>query len=151
MTTKIKQMLYLQKVRHVVAVYVKYQARCNIIMVYASYALFPAHFTHNVSCIPESTYPSLTIVIEPTATSKAELQLQDADFPEYYENMQHPDDYKLVIQPFVECIPHYQAHHNSIIVRVCLQVKEGYVPISFVWDISALTAMYPSKKGHKRL
>ena len=92
-----------------------------------------------------------------TEVSAADMLLQDADFPDKYVNMQHPDDYKVVSEPFVQYIPHFSGHNNRLIVRVCwkksntpsagLGAKAEFVPMSFVCDTGAPMGLYLSTKA----
>ena len=43
-------------------------------------------------------------MMDATEVAAAELLLQNADFPDHYVDMQHPDDYSAVDHPFVEYI-----------------------------------------------
>lgn len=91
-------------------------------------------------------------MINATEVAAAELLLQDADFPKDYVNMQHPDDYIVIDKPFVEYIVNSSAHHNRLIVRVCWKVNDDkYIPMSFVCDTGAPTALYLSQKAYKLL
>lgn len=83
-----------------------------------------------------------------TDVSVADLLLQDADFPENYVKMQHPEDYNIIGKPFIEYIPHFQGHHNRLIVRVCWLIGESrYMPISFVCNTGAPMGLYLSDKA----
>ncbi len=50
------------------------------------------------------------------ADDPEDLLLHEADFPQGFKNMAHPDDFNLVSAPFVEYIPHEKQGHNRIIV-----------------------------------
>lgn len=83
-----------------------------------------------------------------TEVSAADMLLQDADFPDNYVNMQHPDDYFVVSKPFVEYIPHFSGHNNRLIVRVCWKGNNTeFVPMSFVCDTGAPMGLYLSTKA----
>lgn len=83
-----------------------------------------------------------------TEVSAADMLLQDADFPDNYVNMQHPEDYKVVSKPFVEYIPHFSGHNNRLIVRVCWEKSNTeFVPMSFVCDTGAPMGLYLSTKA----
>jgi hypothetical protein len=86
-------------------------------------------------------------MIDSTDVSAADLLLQDADFPDNYVDMQHPDDYKLVDSALVEYIPHFSGHHNRLIIRVCWKVNDKYMPMSFVCDTGAPMGLYLSEKA----
>lgn len=86
------------------------------------------------------------------STADADLLLHDADFPENYSEMQHPEDYKVVQEPFVECIPHFSSRHNRLIARVCWEVQGNeYLPMSFVCDTGAPMGLYLSEKALSKL
>ncbi len=83
-----------------------------------------------------------------TDVSAADLLLHDADFPDNYVNMQHPDDYGTVDEPFIEYVPHFSGHNNRLIVRICWKTSRGkYVPMSFVCDTGAPMGLYLSEKA----
>ena len=91
-------------------------------------------------------------MMDATEVAAAELLLQNADFPDHYVDMQHPDDYSTVDRPFVEYITNSYAHHYRLIVRVCWKISEKeYLPMSFVCDTGAPTALYLSNKGQRLL
>jgi len=87
-------------------------------------------------------------MIESTATTSADLLLRDADFPDNYIHMQHPDDYIDVIHPFIEYIPHLSGHNNRLIVRICWKINDSFVPMSFVCDTGAPMGLYLSEKAY---
>ena len=83
-----------------------------------------------------------------TEVSAADMLLQDADFPDNYVDMQHPEDYKVVSEPFVEYISHFSGHNNRLIVRVCWKKSNTeFVPMSFVCDTDAPMGLYLSTKA----
>ena len=91
-------------------------------------------------------------MMDATEVAAAELLLQNADFPDHYVDMQHPDDYSAVDQPFVEYITNSYAHHYRLIVRICWKLGEQkYLPMSFVCDTGAPTALYLSDKAYRML
>ena len=97
-------------------------------------------------------YDSSITMMDTTEIAAAELLLQDVDFPDNYVNMQHPDDYSILEKPFVEYITNSYAHHYRLIVRVCWKLNEDkYMPMSFVCDTGAPTALYLSEKAYKIL
>lgn len=82
-------------------------------------------------------------MINSTDVYAAELLLQDADFPSNFIDMHHPDDYKIIYNPFVEYIPHFNGHHNRLIIRICWKVSDSeYMPMSFVCDTGAPMGFY---------
>jgi hypothetical protein len=90
-------------------------------------------------------------MLNSTDVSSADLLLQDSDFPDDFENMQHPDDYKLVKRPLISYIHHNRGHHNRLIVRLCWKVGDGYIPMSFVCDTGAPMGLYLSNKARSNL
>lgn len=83
-----------------------------------------------------------------TEVSAADMLLQDADFPENYVNMQHPDDYKIVSTPFTKYITHLLGHNNRLIARICwTKSNTEFVPMSFVCDTGAPMGLYLSTKA----
>ena len=87
-------------------------------------------------------------MINSTEVFAAELLLSNADFPDDYVNMQHPDDYNSVSKPFVQYIPHYAGHHNRLIARICWEIGDKkYIPMSFVCDTGAPMGFYLSDKA----
>lgn len=91
-------------------------------------------------------------MMDATEVAAAEMLLQDADFPGNYVEMQHPDDCSIVSKPFVEYITNSYAHHYRLIVRVCWKFDETkYMPMSFVCDTGAPTALYLSEKAYNIL
>jgi hypothetical protein len=72
-----------------------------------------------------------------------DLLLHDADFPDGFKDMAHPDDF------VVEYFPHEgKNNHGRIIVRVCFQVSNGYLPLSFVCDTGASHSLYLSPRSY---
>lgn len=83
-------------------------------------------------------------MINPEDIAAAEL---DADFPDHYEHMAHPDDYKNVEQPFTTYIPHFR-----LIVRACWKISDKqYLPMSFVCDTGAPMGFYLSALARNKL
>lgn len=63
------------------------------------------------------------------------VMLQIADFPEYFVNMHHPDDYKVTNKPVVELIYHQLIDHNRLILRISFKISEDmFIPITFICD-----------------
>ena len=103
-------------------------------------------------------------MINSTDVSAAELLLQDAVFPDNFINMHHPDYYKIVYSDtsvrvhFVEYIPHFNGHHNRLIIRICWKVSDSeYMLMSFVCDTGAPMGFYLCNeamallKGYRRI
>ena len=80
------------------------------------------------------------------------MLFRNADFPDQYVNMQHPDDYKVVSEPFVEYINHSSGYKHRLIVRVCWQKSSTeFMPMSFVLDSGAPGHLYLSSKAQSML
>jgi len=69
-----------------------------------------------------------------------------ADFPDYYENMAHPNDYEKNQEPVnISYISHHKLYHNRLILRISWKTSRGgYVPMSFVCDTGAPMHFYLS-------
>lgn len=69
--------------------------------------------------------------------------LQEADFPDYFIDKHHPDDYKSVRSPYDELIYHKMTDHNRIILRICFKITSNmYIPVTFVCDTGAPGHIY---------
>ncbi len=75
--------------------------------------------------------------------------LVSQDFPNYYVNMKHPEDYISVKNPIpLECIVHSCEKHVRVIMRISWKIKdEGFLPMSFILDTGAVSDIYLSKEG----
>jgi len=86
-------------------------------------------------------------IIDDDRSVQDELQLTDADFPISYVNMAHPDDYKISSSPIdPDYIFHKEPHHNCLILRISWKTDDGFLPMSFVCDTSALMHFYLSPR-----
>ena len=71
--------------------------------------------------------------------------LHEADFPSYYTNKMHPDDFKITENPMqYETIFHKKFHHNRLILRISIFVENRFIPISFICDTGAPDSFYLS-------
>lgn len=71
------------------------------------------------------------------------ILLQKSDFPEYFVNKQHPDDFKIIRQPITEFIFHRKTDHNRLILRICFKVSNiSYIPFTFILDTGAPSQLY---------
>ena len=69
--------------------------------------------------------------------------LQKSDFPDFFVNKQHPDDFKIIRQPFTEFIFHRKTDHNRLILRICFKMTNNvYIPFTFILDTGALSQLY---------
>jgi hypothetical protein len=75
------------------------------------------------------------------------LLLQEADFPDYFVDKHHPDDYKTLnnaIDP--EFIFHRMTDHNRIIIRISIKITPRiFIPVTFVCDTGAPSFIYINK------
>lgn len=80
--------------------------------------------------------------------------LQEADFPDYFVDMAHPDDAKEVeTAPGTQYIEHRGAFgHHRLLARIWFNTKDDkYVSLTFVVDTGAPYHFYLSKKSVKIL
>lgn len=91
--------------------------------------------------------------IDSEELAREELLLQEADFPDNYKHMAHPDDYAKINSPLVEFISHFSGRHNRLIVRMCWlsEKKSEYIPMSFVCDTGAPMGFYLSDLAYRKL
>lgn len=75
------------------------------------------------------------------------IMIQEADFPDYFIDKHHPDDFKpknININP--EFIFHKLSDHNRIILRISIKTgPRTYIPLSFVCDTGAPSYIYVNK------
>lgn len=88
-------------------------------------------------------------MIEYYATVKEEMLLRNADFPANSFNMQDPDDYKEVPEPFVESIPHFPCRHNKLVVRGI--PDNTYLPMTFACDTGVPMGLFLSEKAMREV
>ena len=64
--------------------------------------------------------------------------LNDSDFPTYYKNQAHPNDYIISNVPIIENIFNDRKHHWRILLRISFKISEdNYLPVTFVCDTGA--------------
>lgn len=95
----------------------------------------------------------LVLMMEESQVSQGDLLLQDADFPDDYVHMAHPDDYKPIDDPLpVSCVLHQKIGHWGLILRVSFRLANGkYLPMSFVCDTGAPYDFYFSELAVEKL
>jgi hypothetical protein len=65
------------------------------------------------------------------------FHLWDRDFPIYFKNRKHPQDYQLLDAPIdPECIYHVNGGHRRLFLRVSFKCKGGFIPVTFLLDTS---------------
>jgi len=75
------------------------------------------------------------------------IMLQDADFPLYFKNKVHPDDYKVFNQPITKLIYHLRTNHNRLILRLSFKISENeFVPVTFICDTGAPSFIYINER-----
>ena len=73
------------------------------------------------------------------------ILLHECDFPDYFENNQHPDDFKPRSSPITEYIFHRLTDHNRIYLRICVKITETmFIPLTFICDTCAPSHIYIS-------
>ena len=79
--------------------------------------------------------------------------LYEPDYPDYFVDKHHPDDYKISkvpIQP--ESIYHKKTDHNRIMIRLSTQIgPEMFIPITFTCDTGAPSFLYLNKLSQRLL
>lgn len=81
---------------------------------------------------------------------KEQLLLLPEDFPEYYINCAHPDDYKIINGPIPNkelIFNHRQGRHNRLLVRIPWKLNNEYTTFTFVLDSNAPKHLYLCKKA----
>lgn len=87
---------------------------------------------------------------EPVAPASEDLRLRDEDFPTFYLNFAHPEDYIIRNEPVpVECIFHqHNLRHPRILLRISVRLTESqYMAVTFVLDTGA-PKVYTSQRLH---
>lgn len=77
---------------------------------------------------------------DPITPVTEELLLTDKDFPAFYINKHHPDDYKISNTPIEkELIFHeYKGGHNRLLLRCSIKLSDDlFCPMTFVLDTGA--------------
>lgn len=74
--------------------------------------------------------------------------LHDADFPNYYVDKIHPEDYIINTRPILEKIYHTKRGHNRLLLRILIKMdRSTYLPLTFVCDTGACTSLYLCPKA----
>ena len=95
-----------------------------------------------VSACEENCYP-LTLLLD--ADEEWPTLYSRDDYPEYYIDRQHPDDYKAISSPLP---PEFIFHeYVRLIIRISFKVGAEYVPMSFMLDTAAPYEFYFSEKA----
>ena len=69
--------------------------------------------------------------------------LCDADFPQEYVNMQHPEDYTMQQFPITPSyIVNQRQGHSRLIFRISWKVGKRYMPMSFIVATGAVQPIY---------
>ena len=105
------------------------------------------------TAMDEAEFKGEVLMMEENQVSHGDFLLQDADFPDGYVHMAHPDDYKPVDNPLpVTCLLHQKIGHWRLILRVSFRLKNGkYLPMSFVCDTGVPYDFYFSETALEQL
>lgn len=76
----------------------------------------------------------------------------DTDFPSYYINKKHPNDFMITSNPIQqEMIFHQRFHHNRLILRTSILIEERFISVSFICDTGAPDSFYLCDELRQRL
>lgn len=84
-------------------------------------------------------------------TSDNELLLHDENFPSYYINKQHPQDYLISNAPVKELIYHRTSFYSRLFVRLSFKIDNIFIPISCICDTGAPKFLYLTQKARNVL
>lgn len=71
------------------------------------------------------------------------LMLQEADFPDFFIDKHHPDDFIPNVSPMnIEKIFHRLSGHNKLILRISIQINNIFIPFTFILDTGAPSYIY---------
>jgi hypothetical protein len=86
------------------------------------------------------------LMVEDSEVTVGDLLLHDADFPNGYVHMKHPEDAVVTEQAMAPVLTrHKRAHHHRLILRVSFKLQDGkFVAFSFVCDTGAPDSIYLS-------
>jgi hypothetical protein len=79
------------------------------------------------------------LMIDDTEVTEGDLFLHDADFPDSYVHMKHPEDEVVVdgaMEP--EFIRHRRAHHHRLLLRVSFRLANGKLLLLLLFAIQEL-------------
>jgi hypothetical protein len=78
------------------------------------------------------------------------LMLYEADFPDYFIDKHHPDDYIMSTTPIMELIYHNEPDHNRLLLRISIKINNNmYIPATFVCDTGACVGIYTNSLLHR--
>jgi hypothetical protein len=93
------------------------------------------------------------LMVDDTEVTEGDLLLHDADYPDSYVHMKHPEDglpIERAIEP--EFIRHRRAHHHRLLLRVSFKLVNGkFAAFTFVCDTGAPDSFYLSPETDKIL
>lgn len=76
------------------------------------------------------------------------LMLKSSDFPNYYVDFLHPNDYNIVNIPFIEKIFHKKRFHNRLLIRMCFKIdNNSFLPLTFIIDTGCPMYFYLCQKA----
>ena len=76
------------------------------------------------------------------------IMLHVSDFPPYYQDFIHPNDYGLLDAPINEKIFNRKRFHNRLLMRHCFKIAENsYTPLTFVIDTGSPMYLYLCPKA----
>jgi hypothetical protein len=88
-----------------------------------------------ISVIKQAPQEPSTILMEANEWTPPHFHLWDRDFPIYFKNRKHPQDYQLLDAPIdPECIYHVNGAHRRLFLRVSFKCKGGFIPVTFLLD-----------------
>jgi len=80
------------------------------------------------------------------------LLLRETDFPAYFQDLIHPEDYKIFNSPFIEKIFHKRIYHNRMFIRMCFKVDNStFIPLTFIIDTGSPMFLYLCPKALEEL
>lgn len=76
-------------------------------------------------------------------TDDETVMLQVADFPDFFIDKHHPDDYVISKEPVRDFYFHKMPLHNRLILRMSVRLKNDiYIPFTFICDTGAPSYIY---------
>ena len=90
----------------------------------------------------------LCMMINDDEEQHGHCMLAESDFPNYFVNFCHPEDYIIRKNPFTEKILHWKRHHNRLFLRICFKIDEkSFLPLTFILDTGSPSHIYLCKKA----
>lgn len=87
-----------------------------------------------------------------TDEDESVLILKPSEFPSYYVDFLHPEDYKITNTPFIEKIFHKKKYHNRLLIRICFKIDiNTYLPVTFVIDTGFPMNLYLCPKTRENI